>query len=70
MQVDLVLEVEKFIPRGLRSHSKLFRIKPKEVLSATKRKTFIDIINPHPASLNAVEKAKINAKVHCTFILN
>ena len=68
-QVDLVLEVEKFIPLRLRRKSKLFRINAKEVVCDSQQKSLIARLKPHPALSPAVRNAMRNSKVSCRLTL-
>ena len=58
-----MLEVEKFIPFRLRKRSKLFTIKTKETINASKQNKLLNRIKPHPASMSAIENAKRYFKV-------
>ena len=62
IQVELVLEVEKFIPRRFRRHN-FFQNSIKEVIRIGKPVDWVARLKSHPASLNAIEEAKSQSKV-------
>jgi len=68
MQVDLVLEVEKFIPLRLRRKSKLFRIDTKEVVCTSKQRSLISRLKPHPALSPDARNAMKNSKEPLTIV--